>query len=391
MRFLEFYIITKDNTIKLSNKFSQDDLVFILDGKLGYIWKGDRARDLDELSAKKIEQLIREKYPDINFGLITNLEITNGDTPKNTQIKTEIKNRLPSLIVDTIKEKSLSPFKKIKKNISEFKDYENSRTWRKNLSNLTNLWKLSILNIVIIAVSIMLMFNQTRFFLTYGDFYSFIALLSLSIILIINIIFVVFPMKFPYEPISFGDPYKTSSTQISEREIPPKPVFPEILTDESRKHLEKGEKPAVKQLQLEPLKVKDKKEKKGKGKEKIGDTGVEYLSDEDKDLGIPAMPEAPKKMRKITIEDPGLSTDIIEKMKGMESKDIEGVLVDCERCKVVILIPIPKKAVLKSPLPVVPISYVHANKDNKDPHCITIHIDHDFDIRRQYISDVAHS
>ena len=65
------------------------------------------------------------------------------------------------------------------------------------------------------------------------------------------------------------------------------------------------------------------------------------------------------------------------------------VLVNCDRCKAVIPIPVPKKVVSESELPIVPVSYVHKNLDKKDQHCITIHLDHDFDIRRQRLSDVV--
>ena len=117
--------------------------------------------------------------------------------------------------------------------------------------------------------------------------------------------------------------------------------------------------------------------------------GDEYSSDEDKELGIPSIPEAPKKREKITIESPGLSTQLIEKMKQLESKTTQVVLVNCDRCNEVIPVPVPKKSVTKSELPVVPISFIHKNSKGKDEHCITIHVDHDYDIRRQRISDVV--
>ena len=78
-------------------------------------------------------------------------------------------------------------------------------------------------------------------------------------------------------------------------------------------------------------------------------------------------------------------------MKSLESDKIKVVLVNCERCRKIIPVPIPKKYVIKSDLPVVPISYIHSNSHNKDQHCITLHLDHDFDIRRQRISDVVFS
>jgi len=113
-----------------------------------------------------------------------------------------------------------------------------------------------------------------------------------------------------------------------------------------------------------------------------------YKTDEDLEMDIPLVPEAPKKL---TVNSLGLSTDLLIKMKKLESEKIKVVLVNCERCKKIILVPIPKKLISKSKLPVVPISYIHKNPQNKDQHCITLHIDHDFDIRRQRISDVVFS
>jgi len=57
--------------------------------------------------------------------------------------------------------------------------------------------------------------------------------------------------------------------------------------------------------------------------------------------------------------------------------------------RAVIPVPVPKKIILKSELPVVPFSFVHKNPNQKDQHCITLHLDHDFDIRRQRLSDVV--
>jgi len=113
-----------------------------------------------------------------------------------------------------------------------------------------------------------------------------------------------------------------------------------------------------------------------------------YKTDEDLEMDIPLVPEAPKKL---TVNSRGLSTDLLIEMKKLESEKIKVVLVNCERCNKIIPVPIPKKFISKSKLPVVPISYIHKNPQNKDQHCITLYVDHDFDIRRQRISDVVFS
>jgi len=106
-------------------------------------------------------------------------------------------------------------------------------------------------------------------------------------------------------------------------------------------------------------------------------------------LEIPEIPEALKKKIKITKDSPGLSSHLLEKMKKFDKRVIKVVLVNCERCKEIIAVPIPKKTILKSELPVVPISYIHKNTKGRDQHNITLYLDHDFDIRRQRISDVV--
>jgi len=118
-------------------------------------------------------------------------------------------------------------------------------------------------------------------------------------------------------------------------------------------------------------------------KENIKDKSKENI-----DLNIPEIPEAPKKKERITLSSPGISTDLLDKIKKLEQKNIKVVLVNCERCKEVIPVPIPKNSIKKSELPVVPISFIHKNSKRKDLHCITLYVDHDFDIRRQRISDV---
>ncbi|MFW9973048.1 MAG: hypothetical protein ACFFDF_22885 [Candidatus Odinarchaeota archaeon] len=135
---------------------------------------------------------------------------------------------------------------------------------------------------------------------------------------------------------------------------------------------------------------KTKKIKSAKNNSKRGnETNSDYLTKEFLKLEIPVVPEAPKKKEKLTLDPSNVSNDVLKRMKKFESPEIKVVLVNCERCKAVIPVPVPKKAVLNSELPVVPISYVHKNLQNEDQHCITIHLDHDFDIRRQRLSDVV--
>ena len=110
---------------------------------------------------------------------------------------------------------------------------------------------------------------------------------------------------------------------------------------------------------------------------------------EDRELAIPAIPEPPKQKGKLSINSPDVAPDVLVRIKKVESPEMKVVLVNCDRCKAVIPLPVPKIVVTESDLPIVPISFVHKNLGNKDQHCITIYLDHDFDIRRQRLSDVV--
>jgi len=110
---------------------------------------------------------------------------------------------------------------------------------------------------------------------------------------------------------------------------------------------------------------------------------------EEHDLNIPEIPEPPKRSLKLTLNSPGLSPQILKEFKELENDITKVVLVNCERCREVIAVPIPKEFVINSKIPVVPVSYVHKNLKGKDLHCITLYLDSDFDIRRQRISDVV--
>ena len=140
-------------------------------------------------------------------------------------------------------------------------------------------------------------------------------------------------------------------------------------------------------LKMQPFKlsVQIPTEEKIEAKVQREDKGFEYPTEKEIDLFIPAIPE-PKKMKKLDTST--LTVGVLEKLSKLESDNVNAVLVNCQRCNEVIPIPIPKNMILNSDLPVVAVSYIHKNKIGNDQHCLTLYLDHDFDIRRQRISEV---
>ncbi|MBN2154906.1 MAG: hypothetical protein JW776_02545 [Candidatus Lokiarchaeota archaeon] len=89
----------------------------------------------------------------------------------------------------------------------------------------------------------------------------------------------------------------------------------------------------------------------------------------DKDLGIPEIP-----MKKAIIV-----------KQGQIRKDTETtkfVLVECQICNKTINMPIPRKIIEESPLPVTDVTYIHGNPK----HALTAQLDKDYAVRRRRAS-----
>ncbi len=113
----------------------------------------------------------------------------------------------------------------------------------------------------------------------------------------------------------------------------------------------------------------------------------QYKTEDDMILDVPLVPEPPK-MEKLELKSTNIPVDI-GAMKRAEKEGKKAILVNCQRCNAVIFVPVPVELVSDSNLPVVPITYVHYDPNGNDKHGITLFLDHDFDIRRQRISDIV--
>ena len=155
---MEFYKI-KNKGLFLSNKFFQEDIVFIIDGIAGYIWKGKKAVEMDEITAKEIEKTIDEKFKGISFNLIKDLDIKNAENLKIAQIKREIIKRLPrSAIKNEIKNKITFKTRTIRF-YEGLKEYDLSINFRKKIFTRLTLWKVSLFNSLIILLVFILMLD----------------------------------------------------------------------------------------------------------------------------------------------------------------------------------------------------------------------------------------
>jgi hypothetical protein len=93
----------------------------------------------------------------------------------------------------------------------------------------------------------------------------------------------------------------------------------------------------------------------------------------DKDLGIPEVP-----MKKAIVVKEGQIRKDTERTKF--------VLVECQICEKTINMPIPRKIINDSPLPVTDVTYIHGNP----AHALTAQLDKDFAVRRRRASQIVY-
>lgn len=226
---------------------------------------------------------------------------------------------------------------------------------------LFNIYRILLLNGLINVLTLILLISPS-FFISFIIIILNLTLLGINILVFIaNLIL---------------EKNKRKETEAKKRKKkPPKPKLPEIDTNLKEKKEQKSSK-SKKSQTLDKMEFKSVE----KGDQK-------YLSEEDLELDIPKIPEASKE-KKISVNSKDLSIDLLKDIENYKDSETKVVLVNCRRCNDVIAVPILRKVVSNSKLPVVPISYIHKNKKNEDKHCITLYLDHDFDIRRERISDI---
>ena len=93
----------------------------------------------------------------------------------------------------------------------------------------------------------------------------------------------------------------------------------------------------------------------------------------DKDLGIPDIP-----MKKAIIVKKGS----IRK----DTKHTKFVLIECQLCKRTISMPVPRKIIKESSLPVTDVTYIHGDPQ----HALTAQIDKDYAVRRRRASQIVY-
>ena len=215
---MKLFKISKDEISETKN-VSPEDIVLVLNEEIKtlYVYKGEKSTNYNELKSDALYERITNQFFNPKIFLIKSLEVNEQDHLEIVQVKNFIMGHLPNMkkFFAMYYLKNIFLLHQIRKNINIFKNYDKSRIWRLRLSNTTNLWYLSILNTItllllvigfiwkIIALgntSFIAINNEWQYWFENLQLFFIISGIILIILLVINLIFVLFPLKFPISP-----------------------------------------------------------------------------------------------------------------------------------------------------------------------------------------------
>ena len=394
---LRLFKVNEEDIIP-TEKITPEDIVLVSNEstKNLYLYRGKYCPNLDQFQSSVLYERIVNRFLNPNIFTIKSLVNFEEDSGELKEIKQTIIDHYPDLKKYQFKRsiQELFLLKSFRNTLINFRNYQNSRVWRSKLSNLTNIWNLSLFNIlaiisVVVILSLKTIFglNTTNFiFITQNNtidislwqlwLHEFSFTLGLCLIILIftflvNIMFILFPLKFPINPhalSSLASATKTSiestkSAGIKENIISPEIKVPNLPPTVPASKMSKMPKPQIK-INLSKSFIDNKSE----NLLEIGQT--------DEDLNIPPLP----KKKIITPKSGELNFDVpnLEEIVKKDTDLIKNILVEDTIDNKNIIVPVPRELVVNSKDPVVEITFI----TGEPQHAVVIQVDHDFQVRR---------
>jgi hypothetical protein len=219
---LSTYVITEDEILESQN-FKYSDILVITnpESKNIFLYQGPESKVFDQFHSDLMYERIMNKFLNPNIFLITDLESSSADTSEIQEIKTTIREIFPEKWGYKFKVGFLNLFtlRKTRANIYRFKSYNQSLSFRKKIMNFSNYWALILFNLLS-GVIILGLLGYTFFFginrilsnnysledvlyhLENVVIYIGLSFCLLISIIVIDMIFLLFPMKFPIKPVA---------------------------------------------------------------------------------------------------------------------------------------------------------------------------------------------
>ncbi len=215
---LNLYTITKDE-ILAAEMVSPDDIVLVSDSdsKKLYLYRGPYSLSYNQFQSDVLYERIINRFLNPNIFFLNSL--TKDDSPEINAVK--------DIITDHYRNQGAYRFKHVLKNIFllqglrnrlvVFKHYENSHAFRSRVSNTSKMWRFGLVNLLlsgflIVSLALTLFLGiiprvssdataeLSPFWMENLVFIFGIALLVLVILFVLNLSFVVNPLKFPLKP-----------------------------------------------------------------------------------------------------------------------------------------------------------------------------------------------
>ena len=123
--------------------------------------------------------------------------------------------------------------------------------------------------------------------------------------------------------------------------------------------------------------MNNKEEKSGKSKD-------------DEIFDAPPVPP-PKRKTSVPQDSQELSKTILERIKMVESEGNKAILIDCDRCKKKVVVPISKATILKSNTKYLTIAYIHKYSKKDNPHCLLFELDRETKVQLSKATDAIFS
>jgi hypothetical protein len=374
---LQLYKIAEDE-ISTTNLILPEDVALVYDEETKnlYLYRSKNYLKLDEFQSTILYERILNRFLNPNIYYIRDLTEIKGDTGKTNQIKRFIREHRIKLFQYNLKQffENLFLLKNVRQKIENFKRFEHSREWRTTFSNQTNIWRLSIFNLIsILIITLMLVISYTfvksdyisestnwNLWLKYFNFIFIISVTVLGFVFLINLLFVLFPLKFPIHP-KMIEKLSGSSKELKMIEVsaPPTPKLP-------------PEKEQITKSSPSLIKIDLRKSSSSQN------TSMKAENSETYDV-----PEIPLKKKVESQLIP--NTKEIQELTKHDTSETKYVVVDCPLCKKNISTPIPKKLITNSQDPVTEISFLHGSPQ----HVVIIQLDHDFQVRRRRASPIV--
>lgn len=420
------FVISEDD-LSPAEQITPEQIALISDedNKKLYIWKGPYSPNYDEFKSEALYERLSNLFVNPNIFIIKDLTIYDKDETQIKEIKKFLSNHLPNLQSYNRNRtlKNIFLLQGLRDRIKEFKRYENSTQWRIKLSKLTSFWKLSIFNTISVFAAVLILILMISLYLSGTNFIFFenggqqvnltlwdlwltilkgvvvICILIVGICFIVNICFIIFATKFPINPRAMNTiSYRTidnfeknhKDEQKKKENISKQIKLPPTNPSSSSTNIELSGVTSTRGMKTDqqlkitlsaPKLPNDKVQKTKQGEiqpstqsQLKNKDAIEYV---DEDLGIPKVPM--KKAVKVSVKDIDSEIDLKE-----ENPDIKIILSECQICNNIVRVPVPKKEVENSNLPVVEISFIHGNP----PHSLVVQLDHDFAVRRNRAGSV---